>query len=206
MVHFYTHPSPNAYKISICLEELKINYKVISVDLERGEQHRAEFLAINPNGKIPAIVDSESGQALFESGAILLYLAEKAGKLIPPGGVERWDAITWLFFHAAAVGPILAQRANFAVLAPEKVPSVVTRFTRESERLFAVLDQRLSDREFLCDHYTVADIAHFGWLHIAHIAGFAFSSFPHLWRWHQQILSRPAVQRGLRVPVPPRGL
>jgi glutathione S-transferase len=206
MIDLYTHSSPNAYKISICLEELKLEYSTIPVNLEKGEQRRAEFLTLNPNGKVPAIVDHDSGQALFESGAILLYLADKAKHLIAPVGAQRWEVITWLFFHAATVGPTLAQRANFGVFATEKVPSVIARFTKESERLFGVLDERLSNREFLCGDYSIADIAHFGWLHIAHVAGFTFESFLHLSSWHERLLDRPAVQRGLRVPAPPSGL
>jgi glutathione S-transferase len=170
MIDLYTHSSPNAYKVSICLEELKLDYRAIPVDLDGGEHRRPAFLALNPNGKIPVIVDHDTGQTLFESGAILLYLADKAQGLIPLAGVARWDVVTWLFFHAATVGPTLAQRANFAVFAAEKVPSVIARFTKESERLFGVLDERLSGREFLCGDYSIADIAHFGWLHIARSA------------------------------------
>ena len=205
MIDLYTHASPNAYKVSICLEELQLKYRVIPVDLNAGQQRAPAFRSINPAGKIPVIVDVDANQAIFESGAILFYLAEKAGRLLPAGGRERWEVITWLFFHSATVGPVLAQRANFAVLAAEKIPSVIERFTGQSEELFGVLDSHLSGREFLCGDYSIADIAHFGWLHIAQIGGFSFSTLPNLSRWHDTVAARPAVQRGLRVPTAPSG-
>lgn len=205
MIDFYTCASPNAYKVSICLEELQLQYRVVPVDLMSGEQRTPAFRSINPVAKIPVIVDVDTQQTIFESGAILFYLAEKAGRLLPAEGKERWEVITWLFFHSATVGPALAQRVNFEILAKEKISSVIERFTNQTEELFRVLDSRLSAAEYLCGDYSIADIAHFGWLHIAQIGGFSFSVFPNLSRWHGALAARPGVQRGLQVPTPPRG-
>jgi glutathione S-transferase len=205
MIDLYTHPSPNAYKVSICLEELALPYHVVPVDLAAGEQKRPAFLSISPAGKVPAIVDLDTGQAIFESAAILLYLADKAGRLIPVDNGPRWEVTTWLLFHAATVGPALAQRANFEAFAEVKVPSVIARLKEMSERLFAVLDARLVDRQYLCDEYSIADIAHFAWLHIAKVGGFSFEPFVNLTNWHARVADRPAVQRGLLIPAAPSG-
>jgi GST-like protein len=202
MIDLYTHNTPNGYKISICLEELNLPYTVKVVDVRQGEQFQDEFLALNPNAKVPVIVDHDTGQKLFESCAILLYLADKAGQLVPSSGQARWEAIQWLFFQAASVGPMLGQRAHFAMLAPESIPYAIELYTKEVERLYGVLEGQLKERKFICDEYSIVDIAHWGWIYTAKRMGFSFDEYPRLTAWHDLIADRPAVAKGITVPAP----
>ncbi|MGO4339391.1 glutathione S-transferase family protein [Labrys sp. KB_33_2] len=205
MIYFYTSTSPNGYKVAICLEELGLSYRVFVVNLSKGEQRASKFLALNPNGRIPVIFDHKTDQVLFESGAILLYLAETSGRLIPVSGAKRWDVINWLFLHSAAIGPALGQRVNFSIFAKDKIPNVINHFVDETERLYGILNERLCDRQFLCGDYSIADIANFGWLHIAKLTGFSFDKFEALSAWYERVAARPAVARGLAVPEPALG-
>jgi len=199
MIDLYTENTPNGFKISICLEELNLPYNVKVVNVRQGEQFKDEFLALNPNAKIPVIVDHETGQTIFESCAILLYLADKTGKLMPK---DRWEAIQWLFFQAANIGPMFGQRAHFTFFAPEKMPYAIERYTKESERLYGVLEGQLKKRDYLCDEYSIVDIAHFAWIHTVKRMGFSFEQYPNLTAWYERIADRPAVAKGIKIPAP----
>ena len=202
----YSDSSPNGFKITIALEELGLPYTLKHVQIDRGEHRQADFLKLNPHGRIPVLVDPESDITLFESAAILLYLAEKSARLLPDTPSERWAAITWLQFHAASMGPILGQRVHFELFAQQPCPEAIARYRRLSEELFSTLDQRLADRPWLAgSSYSIADIATFGWTHIARVIDFHFSQYRHLSAWHERVSQRPAVQRGIRLPAPATG-
>nr|WP_314267629.1 glutathione S-transferase family protein [uncultured Moellerella sp.] len=206
MIQLYTDSSPNGFKITIALEELNLAYQLHHVDIDKGEQHRADFLSINPHGRIPALIDDETGITLFESAAILLYLAEKTQKLLPEQPSKRWEAIKWLIFHAASVGPIIGQRVYFELFDQDKQPAPIERYRRLNREVFSTLDTHLAKHEYFADdEFSIADIAHFGWTHIARIIDFDFSDYPHLSRWHEQIALRPAVQQGITLPHPATG-
>ncbi len=202
MIELYTHNTPNGYKISICLEELELPYTVKVVDVREGEQFKPEFLALNPNAKVPVIIDQDNEHIVFESCAILLYLAEKTGRLLPKEEKAKSEAIQWLFFQAASIGPMLGQRAHFSFFAPEKIPYAIERYTKETERLFGVLEERLEERKFICDEYSIVDIAHFGWFYRAKRMGFGFEQFPNIAAWLDRLLARPAVAKGIVIPAP----
>jgi GST-like protein len=206
MIDLYTWTTPNGVKISIALEELDLPYRVFPINISEGEQFAPEFLKISPNHRIPAIVDSDgpNGEPLsiFESGAILIYLADKSGRLLPAEGADRYSVIQWLMFQMANVGPMFGQAGHFLRYAPEKIPYAVERYTNEVARLCGVMDRRLADAEYLADEYSIADIACFPWIQgIARREG-GFEGVPNLARWHGAIAGRPAVQRGLEVPDP----
>jgi len=202
-LHLYTDSSPNGFKISIALEELGLPYRLHHVRIDEGEHRQPAFLKLNPHGRIPALVDHDTGVTLFESAAILLYLAEKSGRLLPAEPGPRWDAIVWLMFHSASMGPVLGQRVHFECFTGEPNPAAIERYRELSEAAFATLDGRLTDRPWLAGEvFSIADIATFGWTHIAGIAGFDFSHYPHLSAWHQRTARRPAVQRGISLPHP----
>lgn len=169
MIDFYFWPTPNAYKVAVMLAEIGIPYRVMPINILEGEQHAPEFLDINPNGKVPAIVDPDGPDgkpiAIFESGAILLYLAEKTGKLLPTDSVRRYEALQWLMFQMGGFGPMLGQAHHFRVYAPEQIDYAVERYTREASRLYKVLDRRLAEVAFLAGEYSIADIATFTWAH-----------------------------------------
>lgn len=206
MLQLYTDSSPNGFKISIALEELQIPYEVHHVQIEKGEHKLPEYLKLNPYGRIPALVDDEAGITLFESAAILLYLAEKTQRLLPMEPKQRWEAITWLMFHSSTMGPTLGQRVNFEIFAKEKIPSVIQRYQTLSEDILATLDNRLTERSFLSgEEYSIADIATFGWMHIWEICDFSFSHHKNLSRWYEQVKKREAVQRGIQIPEPATG-
>jgi glutathione S-transferase len=194
----FTAPTPDGYKVSIALEELGLAYQVRSLDLAGGEQKRADFLAINPNGKVPALVDD--GFAVIESGAILIWLAERTGQLLPTDVQRRSAALQWLMLQVGGLGPMMGQANLFGHYWPEKLPAVQARYLGEVQRLFAILDARLAGRGFLADDYSIADIAHFCWVRTAAWTGVDTAPFPHLSRWRDAIAARPAVQRGLKVP------
>lgn len=206
MLDLYTDSSPNGFKVTIALHELQLPYRLHPVNLDTGEQHRPQFLALNPHGRIPVIHDHETGITLFESAAILLYLAERSGSLLPQDPVGRWETIKWLQFHASSVGPILGQRVHFELFAQQQLPAAIARYRRLSEELFAVLDARLAEHPYLAaDQYSIADIAHFGWTHIARIIDFDFSQHRHLSAWHDRMAQRPAVRLGVTIPAPASG-
>ena len=208
MIELYTHATPNGHKVSILLEELGLPYKIHLVDLMQEEQMSAAFLAINPNNKIPAIVDSEGPDGkplvLWESGAILIYLAEKArSELLPTAPRARYTTLQWLMFQMAGVGPMFGQAGHFTLYAKERVPYGIERYSNEAKRLLGVMDQRLAEQDYLAgDDYTIADIAVFPWTNSAEriptIATFA--AWPNITRWRATLNARPAVQRGLNAP------
>jgi len=201
MIDFYTWSSPNGAKVRIMLEETGLDYELHPVNLGEGEQKKPEFLKINPNGKIPAIVDRDGpgGDEVkaFESGAILLYLAEKSGKFLPEDPAGRWRVTSWLMFQMAGIGPSLAQAGYFLNRAPEPVPHAVERSVNEAERLYEVIDQRLGEVEFFAGNYSIADIASFPWMRNHQRFGLDIAEYPNVQRWLQTIAERPAVQRGL---------
>lgn len=201
MITLYTAATPNGHKASVTLEELGLAYTVHPLNLMKGEQKAPEFLAINPNGRIPAIVDSEEDDfAVFESGAIMLYLAEKTGKLLPTDVRGRSNVIQWLMFQMGGVGPMMGQANVFFRYMPEKIQPAIDRYQNESKRLLTVLDTRLRDNEFLAGDYSIADIANFCWARTHNWSGVDISDLPNLKRWMDTIYARDAVQRGLKVP------
>ncbi|PWR22921.1 glutathione S-transferase family protein [Zavarzinia aquatilis] len=201
MIDLYTAPTPNGWKASVTLEELGLAYKVHPVNIMAGEQKTPEFLAINPNGRIPAIVDRDEGDfAVFESGALMIYLAEKAGALLPAERKARSRVIQWLMFQMGGVGPMMGQANVFYRYMPEKIPVAINRYQTEAKRLLTVLDTRLAGAEFLAGDYSIADIANFCWARTHSWSGVAIDDLPHLARWLAAIEARPAVQRGLKVP------
>lgn len=204
MITVYSWPTPNGHKVHIMLEECGLPYEVVAVDIGAGEQFAPEFLRISPNNKIPAIVDTEGpdGQAvsLFESGAILLYLAGKTGKLLPKGDRQRYAVLQWLMFQMGGVGPMLGQAHHFRIYAPDKVPYAIQRYTDEAHRLYGVMDRQLADHAYIAGRsYSIADIAIFPWLRSWQNQGIAWADFPHLKAWFDRISARPAVQRGVAV-------
>jgi len=203
MIQLYTWGTPNGKKVSIMLEEIGLPYEVHPVDLGKGDQHKPEYLAINPNNKIPAIIDSEGPGGkpltLFESGAILMYLAEKSGKLCPQDMRRRYEVIQWLMFQMGGVGPMFGQ-ANYFFRLQEKVPYAIERFHKEALRLYGVLDKELGQREYLAGEYSIADIATYPWVGRHEIHQVKLEEFANVKRWFDKISDRPAVQRGMAVP------
>jgi glutathione S-transferase len=207
MIDLYTAPTPNGYKVSITLEELELPYEVKVLNLSEGEQKRPDFLAINPNGRIPAIVDRGNRDfPVFESGAILLYLAERAGRLIPAEEKARSRVVQWLMFQMGGLGPMMGQANVFTRYFPEQIPSVIDRYRRESRRLLEVLDRRLADNAYLAGDYSIADIANFCWARTHAWPGVDVTGLDHLQRWLDAIAARPAVQRGLQKPPRPENV
>lgn len=201
MITLYTAATPNGHKASVTLEELGLPYTVQPLNLMKGEQKQPEFLAINPNGRIPAIVDSEEDNfAVFESGAIMIYLAEKTGKLLPSDMRGRSSVIQWLMFQMGGLGPMMGQANVFYRYMPEKIQPAIDRYQNESKRLMTVLDSRLKDHEYLAGDYSIADIANFCWARTFNWSGVDISDLPNLQRWMDTIYKREAVQRGLKVP------
>ena len=202
MIDLYTAATPNGHKVSIALEELQLAYTVHTVDLGKLEQKRPDFLRISPNGRIPAIVDREAnGFAVFESGAILIYLAEKAGRLLPTDAQGRSVVIQWLMFQMGGIGPMMGQANVFYRYFPEKIQPAIDRYQAEVRRLFGVLDARLAGREFLAGDYSIADIANWAWVRTHDWSGVPIDDFPHLGRWVALLATRPACQRGIAVPA-----
>lgn len=203
MIDVYFWTTPNGYKVTIMLEEIGLPYNVIPVNIGKGEQFAPEFLKISPNNKIPAIVDYEGPDgkplAIFESGAILLYLAEKTGKLMPSDVRGRYDVIQWLMFQMGSVGPMLGQAHHFRRYAPEPIEYAIDRYTKEARRIYRVIDKRVAETPYLAGSYSIADIATFPWLRTYKWQGQNIDDFPHLKRWFDSINDRPAVQRGLAV-------
>ena len=205
MIDLYTAPTPNGWKISIALEELQLPYQVIALDLMAGDQKKPGYLKINPNGRIPAIVDRDEGDfSVFESGAILLYLAEKTGQLLPSDVKKRSTVIQWLMFQMGGVGPMMGQANVFYRYFPEKIPSVISRYQNEGRRLFTVLDTQLKGREFLCDEYSIADIANWPWVRIYEWSGISIDGLDNLKKWIDMMAARPACERGIKIPERPK--
>lgn len=201
MLTLYTAATPNGIKVSILLEELGLNYNVHPISFDKAEQKQDWFLQINPNGRIPALVDHAANDfAVFESGAIMLYLARKTGKLLPTDAKKESEVLQWLMFQMGGVGPMLGQANVFYRYAPEKIPYAIERYQREGRRLFEVLDGRLQDHEFLAGDYSIADIAHWSWVSSYDWSGISIDGLDALQRWLEQIAARPAVQRGIVIP------
>ncbi len=200
MIDLYTFTTPNGRKASIMLEEVSLPYTVHKIDISKGDQFRPEFVAINPNAKIPAIVDPESGITVFESGAILVYLAEKTGKFLPTETKARSQVMQWLMFQMGGVGPMFGQLNHFKRFAPEQILYAIERYTKETLRLYGVLDQQLSSHEFIAGDYSIADMATYPWVAIYNFQGLTLDEHPHLKRWVETLKQRPAVQRGMSVP------
>jgi len=198
MIDLYTWPTPNGRKVSIALEELDLPYRVHPVNIGVDEQFAAEFLALSPNNKIPAIRDPANGRTLFESGAILLYLADKTQQL---GGDDRWQTLQWLMLQMSSIGPMFGQTHHFHRFNPGKAPYAEERFVAETRRLYGVLNQRLADNEFLAGSYSIADIATFPWVARWPWHSVDWAQYPDLARWFTAIAGRDAVQRGYNVPA-----
>jgi len=206
MIDLYTWATPNGRKVSIALDELALPYTVHPIVIKELVQKEPWFLNINPNGRIPAIVDRDAGNfAVFESGAILIYLAEKTGRLMPTDVQGRSRVIQWLMFQMAGIGPMQGQANVFNRYFPEKIPSVIARYVNEVKRLYGVLDGALATREFIAgDDYSIADIAHYPWIAQHDWSGVELEPFPHLRRWFETLSRRPAVRSGMAVPEPAR--
>lgn len=201
MITLYTSATPNGHKASVTLEEMGLAYTVQPIKLSEGTQKEPWFLAINPNGRIPAIVDHDEGDfAVFESGAIMIYLAEKSGMFMPADAKGRSRVLQWLMFQMGGIGPMMGQANVFFRYFPEKIQPAIDRYQNETKRLFGVLDGHLAHSEFLAGDYSIADIANFCWVRIHDWSGVDIAPFPNLKRWMDQIAERPAVQRGLKVP------
>jgi GSH-dependent disulfide-bond oxidoreductase len=204
MIDLYTAATPNGHKVSIALEELELPYTVQALDLGKLEQKRPEFLKISPNGRIPAIVDrAEDDFAVFESGAILVYLAEKTGRLLPADAKGRSRVMQWLMFQMGGIGPMMGQANVFFRYLPEKIQPAIDRYQGEVRRLFGVLDTQLDGREYLAGDYSIADIANWAWVRTHKWSGVALDGLPNLERWAARLAARPACQRGIDVPPRP---
>lgn len=204
MIDVYSWPTPNGHKVHIMLEECDLPYRALPINIGKGEQFAPDFLRISPNNKIPAIVDQDGPDggpiALFESGAILLYLASKTGRFMPTDARGHYEVLQWLMFQMASVGPMLGQAHHFRIYAPEKLPYAVDRYTNEARRLYGVLDKRLQTQAFVAGgDYSIADIAIFPWLRSWENQGIDWADFPTLKAWFDRIAERPAVQRGVQV-------
>ena len=200
MIDLYYWTTPNGHKITIFLEEAGLSYRIVPVNISKGEQFRPEFLAISPNNRMPAIVDQkpkDGGKpiSVFESGAILLYLSEKTGKYIPEGQRNRVEVIEWLFWQMGGLGPMAGQNHHFAHYAPEKIPYAIERYVKETNRLYGVLNKRLANREFVAGHYSIADMAIYPWIVPHERQGQKLDEFPDLKRWFLAVGERPAVHR-----------
>jgi GST-like protein len=198
-LHYW--PTPNGWKISIALEEMALPYRVRSVNIGLGEQFTPDFLAISPNGRMPAIVDDDppaggAPLAMFESGAILVYLAEKSGRFLPADPRGRSDVLSWLCWQVGGLGPMLGQHGHFRLYAPEKIPYAIERYEREARRLYGVLERRLAGREHVCGDYSIADMACWPWLVTHKAQGIDLVEFPQVARWYTALKQRPALRRG----------
>ncbi len=203
-IDVFSWPTPNGHKVHIMLEECGLPYRAHPINIGKGDQFAPEFLAISPNNKIPAITDPNGPDgkpiSLFESGAILVYLAGKTGQFMPQGDRERYDVLQWLMFQMGGVGPMLGQAHHFRLYAPEKLPYAIERYTNEAKRLYGVIDKQLAKSRFIAGKsYSIADIAIFPWLRSWQNQGIVLDDYPHLKKWFETIAERPAVQRGVKV-------
>src|SRR5690606_3215320 len=204
MITFYTAATPNGYKAAIMLEETGLPYQVRHLNFDQREQKQDWYLKINPNGRIPAIVDHEAGDfAVFESGAVLIYLAEKTGRFLPADPRGRSLALQWLMFQMGGIGPMQGQAHVFVRYAPEKIPYAIKRYQNETRRLYGVLETRLGEADYLAGEYSIADIAAYPWVRAHNWAGVALTDFPRVRGWLDRIGARPAVQHGMTIPKPP---
>lgn len=205
MIDLYTWPTPNGHKVQIMLEETGLSYTTHAVDITEGAQFDSAYLAINPNNKVPSIVDRDGPDGMpypvFETGAILLYLAEKTGQFLPDAPARRYDVIQWLMWQMGGLGPILGQAQHFHQYAPEKVPYGIERYSRESYRLLGVMERRLAAGEYLVDDYSIADMACFPWIRIHKLAGLSLDGYDNIVRWYGAIRARPAVGRGIALLI-----
>ena len=199
-IDLYTWNTPNGRKVSIMLEEVGLPYRVFPIDITKGDQLQPDFLFLSPNNKIPAIVDHDAGIHLMESGAILMYLANKTGKLLSPIGEKYWEQMEWLMFQMGSVGPMLGQTHHFVKFNPGKSPYAEERYSKENARLYQLLENRLKDREFICNEYSIVDIATWPWISRFDFQQMKLSDYPNLKRWYLNVASRPAVRRGYGVP------
>mgnify|MGYP004003953303 FL=1 len=201
MIDLYTASTPNGWKVSITLEELSMPYKVKEIDLIKGDQKKKSFLKINPNGRIPAIIDREENNlAIFESGAIMIYLAEKTGKLLPSDPAKKSEVLQWLMFQMGGIGPMMGQANVFYRYFPEKLQSVIDRYQNESKRLFTVIDKHLESNQYLAQDFSIADIANWSWIRIHKWSGVEIEDLPNLKRWMDEINLRPACIKGVQIP------
>ena len=200
MIDLYTWTTPNGRKVSIMLEELGFPYNAIAIDISKGEQHDPEFLKISPNNKIPAIVDHDAGLSLMESGAILMYLAEKTGQFMPSSGAAKWQVVEWLMMQMGSVGPMLGQTHHFLFYHKGEDPYAEERYSKENARIYGVLDKRLGDNQYLAGDYSIADIATWPWISRYPRQEMNLHEYPNLLRWYLELAARPAVQRGYIVP------
>jgi len=204
MIDLYTWPTPNGHKIHIMLEETGLPYRVHPIDIGKGDQFEPSYLKISPNNKMPAMVDPDGpdGQpiSVFESGAMLIYLASKTGRFLPENLRDKWSTLQWLMFQMGGVGPMLGQAHHFIIYAPEKIPYAIERYGKEANRLYGVMERRLAESRFIaCDEYTIADMAIFPWLRSYRNQNVEIDQYPHVKRWFEGIDARPAVQRALQV-------
>ncbi|MGD9830684.1 MAG: glutathione S-transferase N-terminal domain-containing protein [Hyphomicrobiaceae bacterium] len=206
MIDLYTWSTPNGRKISIMLEEAGLPYTAHKVDISKDEQFKPEFLKISPNNRIPAIVDRENGQSVFESGAILIYLAEKSGKFLPASGPGRWQTLEWLMWQMGGAGPMIGQVHHFLRYAEGKSPYAEERYLKETQRLYGVLDRRLAQVQFMAGDYSIADMATWPWISRFEWHRIDLTKYPNVLRWYKEIAARPAVQRGYHVPVQQPGI
>lgn len=200
MIDLYTWSTPNGRKASIMLEEVGLPYTVHAVDIGKGDQAKPEFLKVSPNGRIPAIVDRDTGLSLFESGAILIYLADKTGKLLPKSGKERYQVIEWTMWQMGGLGPMLGQVHHFVKYNLGKAPYAEERFSKEAQRLYKVLNTQLEGKDFVCGDYSIADIACWPWVSRFEWQGIDMNAFPNVKRWYLKVAARPAVRKGYAVP------
>jgi GST-like protein len=200
MIDLYTWSTPNGRKVSIALEEMGLGYTVHPVNIGKDEQFQPHFLQISPNNRIPAIIDRSSGLSLFESGAILLYLAEKSGKFLPPKGEAYWRVIEWLMWQMGGIGPLLGQAHHFLKFNPGKAPYAEERYGKEARRLYGVLDRRLAGQAFVAGDYSIADMAIWPWIARFEWQRIDLNDFAQVKRWYLEIAARPAVQKGYKVP------
>jgi GSH-dependent disulfide-bond oxidoreductase len=197
MIDLYTFTTPNGRKPLIMLEEVNLPYSIHPIDITKGDQFKPEYIEINPNSKIPAIKDRDTGLTIFESAAILIYLAEKTGQLMPTSQKERFQVLEWLMFQIGSIGPIFGQLGHFKLHAKEKVPYAIARYEKETLRLYGVLNHQLEHHEFVAGEYSIADIATFPWIANYEQMGLSLSEYPHLNRWVEVVQGRPAVQKGM---------
>lgn len=200
MIELYTFTTPNGRKPTIMLEELEIPYNIHVVDIRKNDQFTPEYIAINPNSKIPAIVDTDTDIKVFESAAILMYLAEKTGKFLPTDTKGRYQVIEWLIFQVAGLGPMSGQFNHFKRSAPVQIPYAIERYEKELLRLYGVLNRQLGDNEYIAGEYSIADIAHYPWIAIYSGQGINIDEYPHLKRWLELVQKRPGVIRGMALP------
>ena len=200
-IDLYTWATPNGRKVSIMLEELGLDYNVIPIDITKGEQHDLDFVSLSPNNKIPAIIDHETGLKMMESGAILMYLAKKTGFFMSQTDGQYWEEMQWLMFQMGHVGPMLGQTHHFVKFNPGKSPYAEERYKNENIRLYKVLNKRLKEREFICEDYSIVDIATWPWISRYEFQQMDLNDYPSLKAWYMRIASRPAVQRGYSVPL-----